>query len=382
MFDAVIRWSLQNRLTVLAVFAVLMAAAVFAATRMAVDVFPEFAPPQVQIQTEAPGYAAKDVELLVTRPLEVVLQGSPLVEHIRSNSSGGLSRITLVFKWGVDVYRARVIVQERLQLAQGQLPAGIESPQLMPVTSAVSWLLKFALVDWSDTFRALDLRSLVDWDFRHRLLAQAGVASSVAVGGGVKQYQVLPDPLKLQSYGLSFAEVAAAAGGAQALAPGAFIYPTPEEEYFARIDGQVRTLADLQRSVVAMRQGQPIFLSDIADVQFGAEIKRGDAQIDGGPAVIGTVSKLWGADTLATTARVEATLRQLATTLPENVQLIPDVFRQASFIEISIANLQHALLHASIIVALILFLFLFRWRPTIISLVAIPTSLLMGVLVL
>lgn len=382
MFDTVIRWSLHNRLTVVAVFVLLMAAAIAAATRMAIDVFPEFAPPQVQIQTEAPGYAAKDVELLVTRPLEVVLQGSPLVEQIRSNSSIGLSRITLVFKWNVDVYRARVIVQERLQLAQGQLPAGIEPPQLMPVTSAVSWLLKFALVDWSDKFRAHELRGLVDWDFRHRLLAQAGVASTVAVGGGVKQYQVLPDPLKLQSYGLSFAEVAAAAGRAQALSPGAYIYPTPEEEYFARVNGQVRSLDDLRQAVVAVREGQPIFLSDVAEVQFGDEIKRGDGQIDGGPAIIGTVSKLWGADTLATTARVEATLRQLAASLPQDVQLIPDVFRQASFIEVSVDNLQQALLHASIIVALVLFLFLFRWRPTVISLVAIPTSLLMGVLVL
>lgn len=382
MFDAVIRWSLHNRLTVIAVFVLLMAAAAVAATRMAIDVFPEFAPPQVQIQTEAPGYAAKDVELLVTRPLEVVLQGSPLVEQIRSNSSVGLSRITLVFKWDVDVYRARVIVQERLQLAQAQLPTGIEPPQLMPVTSAVSWLLKFALVDWSDKFRAHELRGLVDWDFRHRLLAQAGVASTVAVGGGVKQYQILPDPLKLQSYGLSFTEVAAAAGRAQALAPGAYIYPSPEEEYFARVNGQVRTLADLRQGVAAMREGQPIFLSDVAEVRFGDEIKRGDGQIDGGPAVIGTVSKLWGADTLATTERVEAALQQLAASLPTDVQLIPDVFRQASFIEVSIANLQQALLHASIIVALVLFLFLFRWRPTVISLVAIPTSLLMGVLVL
>ena len=382
MFDAVIRWSLNNRLTVIVVFVLAMAAAIAAATRMAIDVFPEFAPPQVQIQTEAPGYAAKDVELLVTRPLEVVLQGSPLVEQIRSNSSIGLSRITLVFKWNVDVYRARVIVQERLQLAQAQLPAGIEPPQLMPVTSAVSWLLKFALVDWSDKFRAHELRGLVDWDFRHRLLAQAGVASTVAVGGGVKQYQVLPDPLKLQSYGLSFADVATAAGRAQALSPGAYIYPTPEEEYFARVNGQVRTLEDVRQAVVTVREGQPIFLSDVAAVQFGDEIKRGDGQIDGGPAIIGTVSKLWGADTLATTARVEATLRQLAATLPQDVQLIPDVFRQASFIEVSVDNLQQALLHASIIVALVLFLFLFRWRPTVISLIAIPTSLLMGVLVL
>lgn len=382
MFDWIIRWSLRNRLPVLLLYGLMAVAAVIAAGRMAVDVFPEFAPPQVQIQTEVPGYSASDVEALVTRPIEVMVQGAPYIDHIRSNSSVGLSRITIVFKWGVDIYRARQIIQERIQLVQGQLPEAALTPQLMPVTSAVSWLLKFALVDWSGQNRDHELRSLVDWDFRNRLLAQPGVAALVAVGGGVKQYQVMMDPIRMRKLVISVDDIGRAVRAANAAGPGGFVYPTTEEEYFLRANGRVKTLPDLGDSLVMMREGQPIRLSDVADIQFGSEIKRGDGQMYGGPAIIGTVSKLWGADTLDTTHRIEKVLAQLGANLPKDVQLIPNVFRQASFIEASIANLRDALIHSSIIVALVLLLFLFRWRPTVISLIAIPTSLLAGILVL
>lgn len=382
MFDWIIGWSLRNRVVVLLLYAVLTVAALFALGRMVIDVFPEFAPPQVQIQTEAPGFAARDVELLVTRPLEVALQGMPGVEQIRSNSSIGLSRITIVFDTDVDIFHARVLAQERLQLARGVLPGNVRPPELMPVTSAISWLLKFALVDWSGQDRSYELRSLVDWEFRNRLLAQEGVASVVAVGGEVKQYQVQVDPAALMRLGLPFTRVVDAARDANSVAPAAFVYPTPEEEYFMRAEARAQSLADIGRSGLGMVQGSPLTLADVADVRFGGEIKRGDGQMYGGPAVIGTVSKLWGSDTLATTHRVEETLRDLATTLPEGVELVSNVFRQASFIDRSIDNLEEALLHSSLIVALVLFLFLVRWRPTVISLIAIPTSLMMGILVL
>ncbi len=382
MFDWIIRWSLRNRITVVLLYLIVAGASVVAALSMAVDVFPEYAPPQVQIQTEVPGYTAKDVETLVTRPIEVVLLGAPYIDQIRSNSSVGLSRITIVFKWGVDIYRARQIIQERMQAVQGQLPSGAQTPQMMPVTSAVSWLLKFGLVDWSGSNREHELRTLVDWDIRNRLLAQPGVASVVAVGGGVKQYQVSLDPLRMRKYGISTDMVTQALRNANLVAPGGFVYPSSEEEYFIRANGKVESLRDVAQTLVVMRDGQPIHISDIADVQFGSEIKRGDGQIFGGPAVIGTVSKLWGADTMETTRNVEKVLASMAENLPKDVQLIPNVFRQASFIEASIDNLRDALLHSSIIVALVLLLFLFRWRPTVISLIAIPTSLMAGVLVL
>ncbi|OJW99856.1 efflux RND transporter permease subunit [Thiobacillus sp. 65-1402] len=382
MFDWAIRWSLRNRLTVVLLYLILAGASIVAALSMAVDVFPEYAPPQVQIQTEVPGYSAKDVETLVTRPIEIVLQGAPYIDQIRSNSSVGLSRITIVFKWGIDIYRARQIIQERMQTVQGQLPSGAQAPQMMPVTSAVSWLLKFGLVDWSGSDREHELRTLVDWDIRNRLLAQPGVASVVAVGGGVKQYQVLLDPLRMRKYGVSTDMVAQALRSANLVAPGGFVYPSSEEEYFIRANGKVESLRDVADTLVAMRGGQPIHIGDVGEVRFGSEVKRGDGQIYGGPAVIGTVSKLWGADTMETTRNVEKVLASMAENLPKDVQLIPNVFRQASFIDASIDNLRDALLHSSIIVALVLLLFLFRWRPTAISLIAIPTSLMAGVLVL
>ena len=382
MFDWAIQWSLRNRISVVLLYLIMAGASVVAALNMAVDVFPEYAPPQVQIQTEVPGYSAKDVETLVTRPIEVVLQGAPYIDQIRSNSSVGLSRITIVFKWGVDIYRARQIIQERMQAVQGQLPSGAQTPQMMPVTSAVSWLLKFGLVDWSGSNREHELRTLVDWDIRNRLLAQPGVASVVAVGGGVKQYQVLLDPLRMRKYGVSIDMVAQALRAANLVAPGGFVYPSSEEEYFIRANGKVESLRDVAETLVVMRDGQPIHIDDIAEVRFGSEVKRGDGQIFGGPAVIGTVSKLWDADTMETTRNVEKVLASMAENLPKDVQLIPNVFRQASFIEASIDNLRDALLYSSIIVALVLLLFLFRWRPTVISLIAIPTSLMAGVLVL
>jgi CzcA family heavy metal efflux pump len=382
MFDWAIKWSLKNRLAVVLLYVLMAGASIAAALHMAVDVFPEFAPPQVQIQTEVPGYSTKDVEGLVTRPIEIVLQGAPYIDQIRSNSSVGLSRITITFKWGVDIYRARQIIQERLQLVQGQLPDSAQAPQLMPVTSAVSWLLKFALVDWSGENREHELRTLADWDIRNRVLAQPGVASVVAVGGGVKQYQVMLDPIRMRKYDVSSEEVMQALRRANLVASGGFVYPTSEEEYFIRVNGRVQSLRDVAETLIVMREGQPIRVEDVGEVRFGSEVKRGDGQIFGGPAVIGTVSKLWGADTLETTHNVEKALANLARSLPADIQLIPDVFRQASFIETAIANLRDALLDSSLIVALVLLLFLFRWRPTAISLIAIPVSLMAGVLVL
>ncbi|RUM95409.1 efflux RND transporter permease subunit [Pseudaminobacter arsenicus] len=382
MFNWIIDWSLRNRLIVLIFYGLLAVAAIVVIPRMAIDVFPEFAPPQVQLQTEAPGFSAQDVELLVTRPIEAALQGMPNVDQIRSTSSVGLSRIVVVFETDVDVYRARVIAQERLQLVQSRLPAGVDAPQLMPLTSAISWLVKFALVDWSQNPDPLALRSLVDWEFRNRLLAQPGVAEVVASGGGVKQYQVLVDPLRLKSYGIPFSSVVAAAEQVNSVAPGAFVYPSADEEYFVRANGLVDGLQDIADTIVTSRDGVPVRISDVGEVKLGEEIKRGDAMMFGGDAIIATVSKQWGADTVETTQRIEVVLAEMAKSLPPDVQLVSNVFRQASSIERSMDNLRSALLESTAIVALVLILLLARWRPTVISLVAIPASLIIGILFL
>lgn len=382
MFNWMIDWSLRNRLVVLVVYGLLAVAAAVVFPRMTVDVFPEFAPPQVQVQTEAAGFSARDVELLVTRPIEAAIQGMPDVDQIRSTSSVGLSRVVVVFKPHIDVYRARVIAQERLQLVQSRLPSSVDAPQLMPLTSAISWLVKFALVDWSANPDPQALRSLVDWEFRNRLLAQPGVAEVVASGGGVKQYQILVDPQRLRSYGIPFSSVVTAAEQANTVAPGAFVFPSPDEEYFVRANGLVGDLRDIADTPVTSRDGVPIRIGDVADVKLGEEIKRGDAMMLGGNAIVATVSKQWGADTVETTRRIEVVLAELAKTLPPDVQLVPNVFRQVSSIERSMRNLREALLESSIIVALVMILFLARWRPTAISLIAIPASLTIGVLFL
>ncbi|RDW14540.1 efflux RND transporter permease subunit [Paracoccus thiocyanatus] len=382
MFDRIIRASLRFRFTVIVLYAALMIVAAAVLPRMPVDVFPEFAPPQIQVQTEAPGFPSEDVETLVTRPIETALQGMPLVEQLRSVSSVGLSRVTIVFQPGIDIYDARMLTQERLQTAMTQLPDGVEPPRMMPMTSAVSWLQKFALVDWSQNPDPLRLRALADWDFRNALLAQPGVAEVVAQGGGVKQYQVLVDVTKLRRYDLSFDDVVAAARQANLILPGAFLEPSRDEEYFLRVDGRARTPEEIGRTQIALRDGVPLLLADVAQVVNGPEIKRGDAQMAGGSAVIGTVSKLWGADTLDTSRAVQSALDRLAQTLPPDIQLIPNVFRQASSIERSIENLRGAMIEAVIIVALILALLIGRWRPTVISLVAIPISLTVGALIL
>lgn len=382
MFNWIIDWSLRNRLIVLIFYGLLAMATLVVIPKMTVDVFPEFAPPQVQVQTEASGFSAKDVELLVTRPLESVLQGMPDVEQIRSNSSVGLSRVIVVFKDRIDVYRARAIAQERLQMAQGRLPSGVNPPQMMPMTSAISWLVKFALVDWSPNPNPMALRSLVDWEFRNRLLAQEGVAEVVASGGSVKQFQILVDPAKLKSYGIPFSAVVTAAEQANAVWPGAFVNPSPDEEYFIRVNGLATSLTEIARTLVATREGVPVLLGDVAEVKLGEEIKRGDAMMLGGPAIVATVSKQWGADTIETTRRIDAVLADLAKTLPPGVELHSQVFRQASSIERSMKNLFEALLESALIVAFVLILLLARWRPTAISLIAIPASLTVGVLIL
>ncbi|MDZ7754367.1 MAG: efflux RND transporter permease subunit [Gammaproteobacteria bacterium] len=382
MVNAIIRWSLNNRVTVMVAALVVTGLALFAASRMALDVFPEFAPTQVVIQTEAPGFSPEDVEQLVTVPIESLVLGAPGIDAVRSESSIGLSRVIVVFQWGTDIYDARQIVGQRLALIQDRLPPGVQAPEAMPATSAISWLQKFALIDGRPDFRGLELRTLADWVFRYRLLAQEGVASVVSQGGDVKQYQVLVDPLKLNQFDVALTDVVAAAAGASDIRPGAFIYPGGQQELTVRGDAQVDDTTDIAQVPVTLRDGTPITVGDVAKVKVGPAIKRGDARFNGRPAVVGTVSKLYGADTVRTTEGVEETLANLRQALPEGARLVPDTFSQASFIHAAIGNMSDAMMQAAAVVATVLLLFLFRWTPTIISFIAIPLSLLAAIVVL
>ncbi|MCC6209059.1 MAG: efflux RND transporter permease subunit, partial [Gammaproteobacteria bacterium] len=379
MFNRLIAWSLHNRLIVLAITVVLFIAGGLVLQRMSVDVFPEFAPPQVVIQTEAPGMAPQDVESLITYPLESAINGTPGVTDVRSKTSVGLSTITVVFDAATNVYLDRQLVNERIQNVSGRLPPGSQPPVMLPVTSAVGWLVKYALV--SDTLSPEELRTLSDWDIRPRLLALGGIASVVAIGGEVKQYQVRLDPQRLLAYRISTEDVRQALESTNINVPGAFLQKSGQELIVSGV-GRITSLEDIRNTVVVMRNGVPITIANVAQVAFGGEIKRGDGAFAMKDAVIGTVSKAYGADTVTTTYKVEQALADIKQRLPAGVQMDTAVFRQANFIEAAIHNLNVSLLEGALIVIAVLFVFLMNWRASFITFLSMPASFVGGVLVM
>jgi CzcA family heavy metal efflux pump len=379
MFNWIIQSSLRNRLLVVTTYVVILVAGIFVLRRITLDVLPEFAPPQVVIQTESPGLSPENVETLITFRIEAVVNGTPGVDVVRSKSSAGLSTVIVVFKWGTDIYTARQLVNERLQEAREQFPPGTEAPVMLPITSAVSWLIKFALQ--SDKGSLLDLRTLCDWDINNRLLAIPGVASVVCMGPGPKQYQVLLSSPKLLQYDITVKDVLEALRETNKNVPGGFNV-VHGQEYVVTGVGRVTSLDDLKNTIVAEREGIPIPLKLVADVRFGPEFPRGDSAYMGKPAIIGTVSKLFGADTLTVTYNVEKALEEIRKTLPQGVQLETQVFRQANFIESSVTNLRRALIEGAIVVTIVVVFFLFNVRASFITLTAMPLSLLMGILVM
>jgi Cu/Ag efflux pump CusA len=379
MFNRLIAWSLHNRLIVLAVTLVLFVAGGVALQRMPVDVFPEFAPPQVVVQTEAPGMSPLDVESLITYPLESAINGTPGVASVRSKTSVGLSTITVVFNANTDVYLDRQLVNERIQNVSGRLPAGAKSPVMLPVTSAVGWLIKYALT--SDTLSPEELRTLSDWEIRPRILALGGIASVVSIGGEVKQYQVRLDPSRMLAYQISADEVRRALEKSNTNVPGAFLQK-PGQEMIVGGVGRITSLDDLKNTVIVIRSGAPITIGNVAEVAFGGEIKRGDGAFALKNAVIGTVSKAYGADTVTTTEKVEKVLAEIKGRLPAGVQMDTQVFRQANFIEAAIHNLDVSLVQGALIVIIVLFLFLMNWRASLITFLSMPASFVGGILVM
>ncbi len=379
MFNKLIHWSLKNRLLVVVATVVFLVVSSYTTMHMPVDVFPEFAPPQVVIQTESPGLAPEDAESLITFPIESAVNGTPGVEKVRSSSSVGLSTVVIVFRWGTDIYVARQLVNERIQSVRDRFPAGTLAPVMLPITSAVGWMVKYSLE--SETRSPLDLRTISDWQIRPRILALGGVASVVAIGGEVKQYQVLLDPDRLRAYHLSVAQVRAALEKSNINVPGAFLQK-PGQEFIVTGVARIESLDDLRNTVIEFVKGTPIYVRNVAEVKFGPEIKRGDSALNLKNAVIGTVSKAYGADTLTTTYKVESALQDIAKQLPPDVKMNIQVFRQADFIEGSIRNLKTALIEGGIIVTLVLIIFLMNIRASFISFLSMPVSLLAGVMVL
>jgi CzcA family heavy metal efflux pump len=376
----IIGFSIAHRGMVAAAAALFLLLGLHLAAVAPVDVFPEFAPPEVSIQTEAPGLSAREVEALVTIPIEQAIHGAPGLVTLRSSSAAGIATITCIFSDATDVLHARQTIGERLAVAQRRLPAGVETPGITPTVSASSTLLDVGLTA-APGFDPLELRALADWTLRPRLLAVPGVARVTVFGGGVKQYQVLLSQESLRAFGLSLDEAVAAAGESTALAAAGFV-ETREQSLPIRAEGRIASLDDLRASLVAFRDGVPVRLDQVAQVREGAEYKVGDATVNGAPGVILEIDKAPRANTLEVTRALEAALREVASSLPPGVTLTPHLFRQATFVERAIGNLRAALAWGAALVSIVLFLFLLDLRVTAISLAAIPLSLLTAVAVL
>lgn len=380
MLNAIIRWSLHNRLLVVAAALLLLLVGVYQARVAPVDVLPRFSPPQVVAQTEAPGFSPAQVEQQVTIPLEASLLGLSDVQDVRSNSIAGLSVITVWFKNGTDLWRDRQNVTEGLASVAG-LPAEAGRPRLAPVTSPIGMTTVLGLTDSQAARHPFRLRTLATWTIRRRLLAIPGVANVTVYGGEEQQYQIVISPHRLRDYSVTLQQVLAAASQAGALGGGG-VDRTGSQELIVHADGQIRSLDDLRRSVITLRNGVPLTLGDVAEIRLGPAPKIGDATVNGQPGVVLQVFKQPWADTLPLTQAISAALNEIAPTLPAGIRLYPDLFHQAGFIRSSMHELNLSILEGGLLLVLVLLLFLRSGRAAAISFTAIPLSLLAAVIVL
>ncbi|MDT9257312.1 MAG: efflux RND transporter permease subunit, partial [Limnospira sp. PMC 1254.20] len=333
------------------------------------------------IQTEAVGLAPEEVEAQITVPIESAVNGLPSVTLVRSSSKVGLSMVHVVFDQEADIYQARQAVTERLQQVMSQLPQGIHPPEISPLVSPLGTILQYAFtVNGQGETSLMDLRRLVDVTLRNQILSVPGVSQVTIYGGDEREEQILVDPQLLRSRQVSLNEVAAAARGANSNAPGGFLVGGGQELLIRGI-GQVNTLEDLQQSVVKVQYGEPILLQDVAEVKTGAALKRGDASFNGQAAVVLMINKQPYIDTPTVTQAVEAVMNSLQSTFPPDVE-VQRTFRQSNFIDSAIGNVSGSLIQGIIIVSVIMLLFLMNWRTAIITLSAIPLSLLIGLMLM
>lgn len=388
--NTIIAWSIENRLLVVAGSLLLLLVGSNVARNMPVDVFPDLTAPTVTILTEAHGLAPEEVEALVTFPIEAAVNGTTGVRRVRSASGVGISIVWVEFGWGTEIRDARQLVNEKLQLAAAQLPADIPAPSMAPTSSVMGEIL-FLAVSWDDGAvtdgtvsaeqRAMEARSAADWVLRKRLLSVPGVSQVIPIGGAVKQYQVLLRPEALQGLDISTKQVVRALRTTNQNASGGFLVDVGQE-YLLRAIGRAESIEALGNTVVTVRDGVPILVSQLADVRIGVRTKRGEGSSNAEPAVVVAVMKQPDANTIELTDRLDAVLDEIQPTLPAGLRINREIFRQADFIEAAIANVSNALRDGAILVSVILLLFLLNVRATLISLAAIPLSLIVTVLAL
>lgn len=379
MLNKILSISLQNRLLILLGAVALGVLGIYYARTMNVDVFPDLTAPTVTILTEAHGMESEEVEKLVTYQLETALNGSPNVRRIRSSSAAGVSIVWVEFEWGTDIYRARQIVSERIPMVRENLPEGIGAPTMAPISSIMGEIMLLGVT--SDSLSPMELRTLSDWTIRPRIKAIGGIANVIVIGGDYKQYQIFANPEKLKHYGVSLSELVEHVKEANTNAPGGVVNQYGNQ-YIIKGSGRAYALEDLREAVLKEVNGQIIKIKDVATVQIGASDKIGDGSLNAVPAVILTISKQPDVNTLELTDRLDEAIADLKTTLPESVEIKSEIFRQSDFIDASISNLNWTLLEGAFFVVIVLFIFLMNWRTTVISLLAIPISLLVSIIIL
>jgi len=379
MLDKILSFSLKNRLLILFIAVIILAGGSYVATRMEIDVFPDLTAPSVVILTEAHGMATEEVERLVTFPIEISLNGATDVRRVRSSSATGISIVWVDFEWDTDIFKARQIVNEKLAPVAEKLPLNAGAPTLAPQSSIIGEIMLITVS--SDSISPMDLRTISDWQIRNRLLSIGGVSQVIVMGGEYKQYQVVADPDKMEYYRVTLSELFKACENINSNATGNFINDFGNEYV---ITGNIRTnnLDAIGNSVVKIHNGQPVAINDVADVKIGSAPKIGGGYLNSKPAIIMTVLKQPNTNTVVLTEKIDLAIEDLKNTLPAGISIRTDVFRQADFIDRSVNNVSRALIEGGIFVVIILFLFLLNIRTTIISLVAIPLSLLVSVITL
>ena len=376
MLNKIIRFSLQNRILILSCLTLIGGTIITINTE--VDVFPDLNAPTVVVMTEAPGFDPEEVEKSVTFPIETAVNGATNVRRVRSSSSAGFSIVWVEFDWGMDIYRARQIVSEKLTTITDALPQGVNTPTLGPQSSILGEMLIIGMT--SDTISMQNLRTIADKQLRPRLLAVGGVSQVAVIGGDVKEYQIKIDPAKMRYFNVSLDEVLSATENMNSNVGGGSLFEY-DNEYLIKGDLNTNNLEDIGLGVVRSDSNGIVLIRDIAQVEIGNKLpKLGVASEKGHPAVLLTITKQPNIDTNKLTAQIEDELEEARKSIPEGINISTDIFRQSSFINSSISNIQRALIEGAVFVVIILFFFLMNIRTTIISLVALPLSIIITVI--
>lgn len=379
MLNKILNLSLKNRILVITVSVLMMLAGIYTVQRMEIDVFPDLTAPTVVVITEAHGMAPEEVERLVTFPIETAVNGATDVRRVRSSSAAGISIVWIEFEWDTDIFLARQIVSEKISATAQKMPEGADAPMMAPQTSIMGEIMLISIT--SDSSSLMDMRSIADWVIRPRLLATGGVAQVIVVGGEYKQFQILASPEKMAHYGVTLDDLIHAGENANSNSSGGFMYEYGNE-YIIKGIGRSSNVDDIGNAVIKSGDGNSIRIRDVAEVKIGAAPKIGDGSMSGKPAVIMTVQKQPGTNTLELSKKIDDAINDIRSSMPGHLKINNEIFRQSDFINASISNIQKTLIEGSLFVVVILFIFLMNWRATVISLLAIPISLIAALLTL